>query len=305
MATNSKGKSEIKIVKPQFHLKGELNEEINEVEDSIPWPSVQFGIPNRLLRSAVFGVQREKRDGVLDQFNFTYREHYEITYIGPRLNQDDSIVWQAILRAIKNTKSPLGKAITIKKSDVLNHLKKSNGGDNYKWLMSCLDKLAISNLKCVKGKDVFSSSLIIGYSLNDSDSYFSAGVSSFLAPLLSEDLTDIDILRKSKLSSQLSKWLHDFYSSHTNPIPYPVDKLHAICRSNQNMSKFKMSLKKSIDDLKFCEPPLLSSDSFLDSKNNIVYAFKETGSPYVPAKKDEPEKKENKKESLYTAHNFL
>lgn len=58
MATNSKGKSEIKIVKPQFHLKGELNEEINEVEDSIPWPSVQFGIPNRLLRSAVFGVQR-------------------------------------------------------------------------------------------------------------------------------------------------------------------------------------------------------------------------------------------------------
>lgn len=299
MGGSSTGKNDLKIVKPYFNLKGEMNnDEDMDFENTIPWPSVQFGIPNRLLRSAVFGVQREKRNGLLDQFNFTYREHYEITYTGSRLNQDDSIVWQAILRAIKNTKSPLGKAIKIKKSDVLHNLQKSNGGDNYKWLMSCLDKLSTANLKCVKGKDVFSSNLIIGYSLNDSDSYFNAGVSSFLAPLLSEDLTDIDILRKSKLSSQLSKWLHDFYSSHTNPIPYPVDKLHTICRSNQNIAKFKMSLKKSIEDLKLCDPPLLSKESFLDSKNNIVYAFKETGSPYVPAKKEDVEVDKSKKVSL-------
>lgn len=293
-------KKEVKIVRPSFNLKGEVMDDNNDLNNIVPWPSSQFGIPNKLLRSAVFGVQREKREGVLEQFSFTYQDKYEISYTGPRLNQDDSIVWQAILRAVKNTNSSLGEPVNIKKIEVLHHLKKTAGGDNYRWLISCLDKLATANLKCINGKEIFSSNLIVGYRLNHPFSSFSAGISSFLAPLLSDDLTDIDLLRKSKLTSQLSKWLHDFYSSHTNPIPYPVDKIYQLCRSNQQSAKFKISLKKSIEDLKNCEPPLLSKDSFLDNKKNIVYAFKETGSPYVPAIKNKEISKETTKESIST-----
>lgn len=277
---------EVKIIKPQFNLKGEVSEDQNNTGEHLtPWPDVQFGIPNKLLRSAIFGIQREKRDGIFDQFSFVYQNDLEITFTGPRLNQDDSIVWQSILRAVKNSRSPLGAAILIKKIDVLNHLNKSNAGKNYNWLVSSLDKLSCSTLKCQNGKEVFSSNLIVGYRMGKSDTYFTAGVSSFLAPLLSEDLTDIDILRKSQLTSQLSRWLHDFYSSHTQPIPYSIDKLKNLCRSNQVYAKFKMSLKKSIEDLKNCEPPLFDQDSFLDVKTDILYAFKKTGSPYVPPSK--------------------
>ena len=298
-----------KLVRPKFELKGEIiNSEhdqhiIIDGENATPWPDAQFGVPNKFLRSAVFGVQREKREGVLDQFTFSYRNNYDITFTGPLLNQDDSIVWQAILRAVKNTDSPLGAAIAIRKIDVLHHLNKTNGGDNYKWLTSSLDKLSTSHLKCVKGNEVFTSNLILGYSSKESSTYFSAGISSFLAPLLSEDLTDIDLLRKSKLKSQLSRWLHDFYSSHSLPIPYSVEKLHSLCRSKQAIAKFKMALKKSIEELKNCEPPLFSEKSFLDVKENILYVEKESFSPYVPALKVENEKVDSKVKT--TSSGFL
>lgn len=280
----------LRIVRSKFELKGieenaENSNELSQGEIMKPWPKVQFGISNKFLRSAIFGVQREKREGILETFTFLYQNQMEITFSGPLLNQDDSIIWQAVLQAVKNSDVPLGGSVRLRKIDVLKHLGKTTAGKNYSWLLESLDRLSLANVKCVQGKDIFRSSLISGYRLNLDQSYVNVGISSYLEPLLSEDLTDIDIIRKSKLTSQLSRWLHDFYSSHTNPIPYKIEKLKTLCRSNQPLAKFKMSLKKSVEDLKNCEPPLFSQDSFLDTKSNTLHVFKETGSPYVPAVK--------------------
>lgn len=290
----------LKIVRTKFDLIGNKKIENSTVEgeEIKPWPNVQFGIPNRLLRSAIFGIQREKRENILDTFTFLYKNKIEVTCSGPILNQDDSIVWQAILHAMKNTNASLGSVITIRKLDVLRHLGKTSAGKNYDWLIASLDRLSSTNFKCAEGKQRFNTNLISGYELNLDSPFFNVGISSFFEPLLSEDLTDIDIIRKSKLTSQLSRWLHDFYSSHNNPIPYSVEKLQSLCRSNKNPAKFKMALKKSIEDLKNCDPPLFREDSFLDCKENVLYVFKETGSPFVPSKKKDevnPILEDNKK----------
>lgn len=277
----------VRIVRPSFELKANIEGGMREIEDEsmLPWPHIQFGIPNKLLRSAIFGVQRERKEKTVDLFTFLYNNEIEITFMGPRLNQDDSIVWQSILRAIRNVNAPMGAAVAIKKLDLLEHIGKIKAGKNYNWLMASLDRLSSANLKCIdtKRKETFTSNLIIGYHIKNDESYFNAGVSSFLAPLLSSDLTDVDIIRKSKLTSQLSRWLHDFYSSHTKPIPYSITKIQTLCRSEQVYAKFKMNLKKSIEELKRCDPPLFAEETYLDTKADLIHVVKATGSPFVPA----------------------
>lgn len=288
----------IKTIKPVLKIASTNIAQPIENEQVTPWPKT-YGIPNTMLRSALFGIQRERTImSPIDDMVLMCPRGAIIKYSGPYLNQDDSLVWQMIIRAARQSQAPMGGLIQMSYQDIITSLERSDGGANFNWLKDCLERLHKAHVVIETKNEVIRSFLLVGYSTDKKTRKIKVGISSLLYPLFAEDLTDVDVLRKAKLKSQLSRWLHDFYSSHSNPVPYSVERIQELARSNKQTSKFRGMIEKAIEELKECEPPLFANDSFIDKKTNLLHINKATNSPGVP-----PEKRyEEIKESVTLSH---
>lgn len=269
----------------------------NASEETVTaWPPVSFGIPNAVLRSALFGIQRERGGiGLIDDMILVYSGNI-IRYTGPCLNQDDSLVWQIIIRAARQSMTPMGGLVQLSTNEILNALERTDGGANFTWLKSCMERLTKAYISIETESEETRSHLLIGYKVDKKTKKISVGISSLLYPLFASDLTDVDVLRKTKLKSQLTRWLHDFYSSHSEPYNYSVEKIKELSRSTKQTSKFKKMIEESIEELKECVPPLFAKSSYLNKDTNLLHIYKATNSPGVPpVKKDVAQKKEKQK----------
>lgn len=269
----------------------------NASEETVTaWPPVSFGIPNAVLRSALFGIQRERSGiGLIDDMILVYSGNI-IRYTGPCLNQDDSLVWQIIIRAARQSMTPMGGLVQLSTNEILNALERTDGGANFTWLKSCMERLTKAYISIETESEETRSHLLIGYKVDKKTKKISVGISSLLYPLFASDLTDVDVLRKTKLKSQLTRWLHDFYSSHSEPYNYSVEKIKELSRSTKQTSKFKKMIEESIEELKECVPPLFAKSSYLNKDTNLLHIYKATNSPGVPpVKKDVAQKKEKQK----------
>lgn len=279
----------IEIIKPLVKMSA-INVGVPASNEEVtPWPEVAFGIPNTMLRSALFGIQRE-RAGLhpVDDMILMCPGGAVMKYSGPRLNQDDSLVWQMILRAVRQSKTPMGSLVKISAQEMILAMDRTDGGANFNWLKSCLERLAKSYIVIDSPAEEIRSHLLVGYKIEKKTKKIVVGISGLLYPLFANDLTDIDVLRKTKLKSQLSRWLHDFYSSHSEPIPYTVSKIKELSRAEKQTSKFRIMIEHAIEELKNCEPPLFAKESFLDRESDKLIIYKATNSPGVPPLKKQP-----------------
>jgi hypothetical protein len=276
----------IKTIKPVVKISGVNVGQKVDNENTTPWPTA-FGVPNTMLRSALFGIQRERSGlSMIDNMILMCPREATIKYSGPRLNQDDSLVWQMIIRAVRQSKVPMGGIIQLSYQDIIKSLGLSDGGANFNWLKACLERLHKAHVVIDTPTEVIRSHLLVGYSTEKKTKKIKVGISALLVPLFAEDLTDVDVLRKASLKSQLSRWLHDFYSSHSNPIPYSIEKIKELSRSEAQTSKFRQMVIKSMEELKECDPPLFSKETFFDKKTDSLIVFKATNSPGIPPKKN-------------------
>lgn len=274
-------------------IKGKQTNLTAEGEQIRAWPQAPFGVPNKFLRSALFGIQREKKDETyLNNIKITsLYKNITITYTGPVLNQDDSLIWQIIARMVYQSSNQMGNLIEIPRREILTLLGKSDGGANFNWIKKCLDRLSKAHILIESDSFVVNTNLLVGYYLNKTENKVYAGISSLLYPLFSQDLTDIDVIRKTKLKTQLSKWLHDFYSSHSDPIPYPLTRLKELSRTTIQHSKFKKMVEDSLVELKQCEPPIITENSYIDYITDRLIIEKANNSRgvspnYIPFNKD-------------------
>lgn len=277
----------VKVVKPHIVVQAESLGKQAPDQQITPWPKVRnFGIPNKMLRSALFGIQRERAGVVpVDDMVILCPEGTQIKYSGPVLNQDDSLVWQMIVRAIRQNKTPMGGLIQLSSQEMLNVLERTDGGANFIWLKSCLERLTKAYIMIDTPNDEIRSHLLVGYRVDKKTKKIDVGISSLLYPLFIGDLTDVDVIRKTKLKSQLSRWLHDFYSSHSDPVPYTIQRIQELSRSNKQTSKFRKMVESAIEELKECEPPLFAKESHLDAESDQLIIYKATNSPGEAPKK--------------------
>ena len=286
------------VIAPKIKIHGQYSGKNASEENITAWPPVSFGIPNAVLRSALFGIQRERTGvGLIDDMILVYSGNI-IRYTGPCLNQDDSLVWQIIIRAARQSLTPMGGLVQLSTNEILNSLERTDGGANFAWLKSCMERLTKAYISIETEVEETRSHLLIGYKVDKKTKKISVGISSLLYPLFASDLTDADVLRKTKLKSQLTRWLHDFYSSHSEPYNYSVDKIKELSRSNKQTSKFKKMIEESIEELKQSTPPLFSEKSHLNKETNLLHIYKATNSPGVPPVKKDTKHNEilNKKE---------
>jgi hypothetical protein len=50
--------------------------------------------------------------------------------------------------------------------------------------------------------------------------------------------------------NQLARWLYNFYESHKQPIPFAIDFILKLCRSDSELKGFKQKLKIALEEVK-------------------------------------------------------
>ncbi|SDG96025.1 TrfA protein [Paraburkholderia phenazinium] len=260
----------------------------SQVSTTRPWPNDERMTPNAIARSALFGclVKRESDDldspgvvgkeRVLGDFiirTVMAQDPYLIDYIGPRLNQTDSEVWQACVITCRNAGARMGDRVMIKLNDLCKMLgRQTDSGATNRIITASLERLHSGKLRVkrmprkdgiqVDQDQRFANARIVcrGNLLKRFDEigvgrdrrYFIA-FDEAIMPLFESDMTLLDLRRKAGLDSALAKWCHDYYSTHSDPIPMSLEKLRTLSGSDHMLPKnFRAKMIRAIGELVAC-----------------------------------------------------
>lgn len=201
------------------------------------WPDTMRGVPNSVLRSALFGAFGRGKRKFLRREPISSVEGVSIFYTGQRLDQSDLDVWEGILHLSRNLN--LGERIEFTARGLLRLIGRggsngeSIGKSDREWLKSVFARLKATNVEFQQGPYAYGGSLIDEYFRDDSIGRYVLTLNPRMRVLFSRDgWTSIDWEIRSALRGHpLAQWLHGFYSSHASPFPYKVATLHRLCGS--------------------------------------------------------------------------
>lgn len=203
------------------------------------WPDTARGVPNSVLRSALFGAFGRGKRKFLRREPIASIEGISIFYTGQRLDQSDLDVWEGILHLSRNLN--LGEPIEFTARGLLRLIGRggpsgeSLGKSDREWLKSVFARLKATNVEFQQGPYAYGGSLIDEYFRNDRNGSYVLTLNPRMKVLFSRDgWTSIDWEIRSALRGHpVAQWLHGFYSTHAFPFPYKVGTLHRLCGSEQ------------------------------------------------------------------------
>jgi hypothetical protein len=217
------------------------------------WPEARRGMPNALVRGALFTVGncRQKR---------VYRRNMviaalgntEVNYTGEELRQDDEDVFLQIVHLARL--SPLGTEVEFTAHSLLKALGWPTNSRSYDRLRDTITRLSATGLEVRSDNQGYSGSLIRDFQWKEPDGCCSrawkVGLEPKIVALFGHMIyTQIDWSQRLRLGN-LAKWLHSFYYTHTKPFPLKVETIHRLCGSNtQSLPKFRQLVKRALDEL--------------------------------------------------------
>lgn len=256
--------------------------EPTQLQLPFPWGEEVRGAPNILLRSAIFAVVRPGQRRWYKQEQICSLDGYTIIYTGEQLDQGDLDIWQ---QAVHLCKHDLGNYVLCSKKRLLRDLGRSDGKENKLWLMRGLDRLVAASAKLIDtcaGTREDPRSLnenMLGYMM-DGDRLMLRVSAKWAAFFIRDSYTLIDWQRRLAIPtrSQLTKWLHDFYSSHAAPYPMKVETVRDLCGSKTtDINRFRANLREALDELADEQIGLLTSWN-IDQKSDLVTVQKNASS---------------------------
>jgi len=196
------------------------------------WPESERGIPNELVRCAVFSAKNRKERRELYRANAPLIVPVigggEVVYIGEELRQDDETVWMQLVHLAKEARS---ECVSFTPYSFLKAIKWPIKGASYTRLLTSIRRLATSGL------EVYSSRFDKGVSTKLIAKYeYSKGadvpwkVQVFnkddeLLFLFDKLYSRLDWETRLTLPEGVSTWLHGFFSSHREPFDHKIETL--------------------------------------------------------------------------------
>lgn len=227
------------------------------------WPEQYRGIPNELVRCALFNVRNKtaKREFMKDVELACFGQDTRITYFGEELRQEDETVWMQMIHMAKEQN--IGDTVYFTPYSMCKALGWAAHKKNYARIVDCLTRMQGNAIK------VFSSRLLkmglgeeLGRSISMVKEFAWVGANGEaltkyevvldmrLARLFGGNgYTRVEWKQRLSLPVGLCSWLHSFYSSHRNPIPVKVEELHRISGSESSPKLFKSRLREAMDSL--------------------------------------------------------
>lgn len=213
------------------------------------WPDAVRGIPNAVLRGALFGVSKIRKT-YSKRTIIAAVEGYEIRYLGTSLNQTDLDVWETLLHLARL--QPLGKKVEFSAHSLLKELGRGNSGKHHEDLKETIARLGagLAEITWLKDKKTFAGTLVSSFFRDEETGRYVVKFNQDMAHLYGVGHTLIDWSERQSLGqNNLAKWLHGFYASHAQPFSYKVETLRRLCGSVAILRGFRRDLKGALAEL--------------------------------------------------------
>lgn len=219
------------------------------------WTDERRGIPNPMLRSGLFGSGSTRtfvKDRVVASLS-----NYTIKYRGESLLQDDLSVLIALLH--KASRQAFGDTIFLTGYEIVKDLGWRMHSETYERVKESIARLKSNELKISlsTGTAGYSGSIIREYawdaSTPDGGTKWMVRFEPMLTALFKEDSTTFlhwEQRKRIGTRAALAQWLHAYFTSHRDPLPISVAKIHELSGSEaKNLRYFKAKLKAALEVL--------------------------------------------------------
>ena len=215
-----------------------------------PWPSAVRGVPNSLLRSALFGAIKRGKRAYQQGVKKASVEGVTVIHTGPQLDQADLDVWQHCLHLARA--EGLGTRIQFSAGSFLKAIERGAGGKDIEWLKNAFRRLSSSVVEVSDGKRAYFGPMLIGGARDDETGQYVIEMNPKIVSLFGTDgWTGVEIeVRRALKKQPLAQWLHQFYSSHARPFGFKVETIHKLCGSdNKQLAGFRRELSEALKKL--------------------------------------------------------
>lgn len=196
------------------------------------WPESERGIPNELVRCAVFSAKNRKERREIYRANAPLIVPVigggEVIYIGEELRQDDETVWMQLVHLSKEARS---EWVSFTPYSFIKAIKWPNKGTSYTRLLTAIRRLATSGIEVYSGRfdKGVSTKLIAKYEYTKKvDTPWKVQVfnkDDELLFLFDKLYSRLDWEMRLALPEGVSTWLHGFFSSHREPFDHKIETL--------------------------------------------------------------------------------
>lgn len=224
----------------------EQQDEVSNVQLPL-WPEPVRGVPNSVLRSALFGAIKRGRRTFIQREALASVDGVEIRFTGPRLDQADLDIWEQCLHLARN--GGLGTRIQFSAHGFLKAIQRSTGGKDAEWLKGGFARLASSVVEIKDGKRVYFGPMIHHGTRDDESGHYVIEINPAIVALYGLDgWSQVELAQRQNLKRQpLAQWLHGFYTTHAAPYPMRVETIHRLSGSeNKDLKGFRRELREAL-----------------------------------------------------------
>lgn len=212
------------------------------------WPEHVRGVPNSILRSALFGAIRRGKRAYQEGVKKASVKGVTVLHTGPQLDQADLDVWEQCLHLART--GGLGVKIKFTGNGFLKAIGRGTGKSQHEWLKSVLRRLMTSLVELEDGKKAYAGQLLQHWYRDEETGHHVMELNPKIAAIYGRDgWTQIEREQRQALKKQpLAQWLHGFYCTHAAPFEYKVETLHRLCGSEADELKhYREKLRKALD----------------------------------------------------------
>lgn len=214
------------------------------------WPDAVRGVPNAVLRGALFGVS-QRRKTHKNRTVIAAVDGYEIRFKGESFNQTDLDVWEMLLHLARL--QPLETKVEFTAHALLKELGRGTSGKHHEELKEQMMRLVTGGVEITwtKEKKTFAGTLVSGFFRDEENGRYVVKFNGDMSQLYGVGHTLIDWSERQALgNNSLAKWLHGFYASHAKPFPYKVETLYGLCGSTvERLGDFRKLLRTALAHL--------------------------------------------------------
>ncbi|MBB3105422.1 plasmid replication initiator TrfA [Azomonas macrocytogenes] len=230
------------------------------------WPEGVRGVPNSVLRCALFGAIRRGKRAYQDAVRKTSVDGVTVIHSGPQLDQADLDVWEQCLHLTRI--EGLGLRIQFSAHSFLKSIGRSTGKSQHEWLKGALRRLMTSLVELKDCNKVYAGQLLHDWGRDEETGEHIIEMNPRIVAMYGGDgWTQIEWAERHALKGQpLAQWLHGFYTSHAKAYPYKVETLYQLSGSEAKQLKhFKAELKQALERVNE-----VTRWSWLINTNNLV-----------------------------------
>jgi hypothetical protein len=218
------------------------------------WPEPSRGIPNPVLRGALFAAVQGKNRAVFQRELLACQKGLQIRFTGIQLDQSDLDVWEQALHLARL--HPLGTRCEFSVYSFLKALGRKTGKSEHEWLKNSFARLMGCGVELTNQQErkTYGGSLLEFMRDDESGRYvviFNPKILTFYeGGWTAIDWQDRQLLR----GKPLALWLHGYLATHAKPYPLKIETIRSFSgSSNKEIRFFKRKLIAALEELKKIE----------------------------------------------------